>query len=249
LAHKCRDAVRINIWRDATGEARRILYDKRHFWSKLEDPDPFKSESIFLFDNPLPKLFKANELFKSFVGIFAVAKDTADAQQLFELWTVKANDMLEYFGTFIETVRKHYDEIFAYPEEAATNGIAEAQNRSIRATINQGRRFGWRGAANKMACKMEVTRQRSAEYLLDIASSDHNINIEEDDFNGLSKTALKHLQRAIRLQTSNVTEIPAGDSAAELSVDASLLRSKRMAEIAGKRKPRIDRKSKDSGDD
>jgi transposase len=162
LVDACRESVRIDAGRLATGDAKAMLRDRKHFWSRLSDP-AWEGTQCDLFSE-IPSVMEAHNTYMTFLNFWQLAHDPREASRLFDFWVERIPlGVRPYFESFIQAIEKRRDEVFQYFATGATAGPTEAVNRNIAAELYKGRGYSEQGLAARMKVKGEVKRLRQVD--------------------------------------------------------------------------------------
>lgn len=162
---ECREQVRVDAWKIATGDAKAILHDRKHFWQSLDNPAAWDGQQSGLFQT-MPSIMEAHNTYKAFLSFWRSARNSREATSLFDFWAGHIpTGVAPYFEQFIKAVNERRDEVFQYFETGATAGPTEAENRNIQAELDKGRGYSYEGLAARMRVKDELKRQRKLEDL------------------------------------------------------------------------------------
>jgi hypothetical protein len=162
---ECREQVRIDAWKIATGDTKEILHDRKHFWQRLDKPAEWGGQQTDLFET-MPSIMEAHNTYKAFLSFWRSARNSREASSLFDFWAdhIPAS-VRSYFEQFIDAVNKRRDEVFQYFQTGATAGPTEAVNRNIQAELDKGRGYSYEGLAARLKVRDEVKRQRQLDAL------------------------------------------------------------------------------------
>jgi transposase len=164
LIDGCRESVRIDAGRLATGDAKVMLRDRKHFWSLLSDP-AWEGTQRGLFSE-IPSIREAHNTYITFLSFWRLAHDPREASRLFDFWIEQIPaGVRPYFQSFIQAIEKRRDEVFQYFATGASAGPTEAVNRNIAAELYKGRAYAEEGLAARMKVKDEVKRIRQIDAL------------------------------------------------------------------------------------
>lgn len=164
---ECREQVRIDAWKIASGDAKDILHNRKHFWKRLDEPAAWHGQQPDLFQG-MPSVMEAHNAYKAFLSFWRSARNSREASRLFEFWAEHISaGVRPYFEQLIKAVNERRDEVFQYFETGATAGPTEAVNRNIQAELDKGRGYSDEGLAARMRVKEELKRQRKREDMLD----------------------------------------------------------------------------------
>lgn len=160
---ECREQIRVDAWHIATGDAKAILHDRKHFWTNLDKPAAWDGQQSDLFQT-MPSIMEAHNTYKAFLSFWRSARNSREATSLFDFWTehIPAG-VRSYFEQFIRAVNERRDEVFRYFDTRATAGPTEAVNRNIQAELDKGRGYSYEGLAARLKAKDEVKRQRQLD--------------------------------------------------------------------------------------
>jgi len=162
---ECREQVRIDAWKIATGDAKAMLRDRKQFWQSLDKPAAWDGQQSDLFQT-MPSIMEAHYTYKAFLSFWRSARNSREATSLFDFWADHIPSAVEpYFEQFINAVNERRDEVFQYFETGATAGPTEAVNRNIQAELDKGRGYSYEGLTARMKVKDEVKRQRQLDAL------------------------------------------------------------------------------------
>lgn len=162
---ECREQVRIDSWKIATGDAKSILHDRGHFWQSLDNPAGWDGQQSDLFQG-MPSVMEAHSTYKTFLSFWRSARNSREASSLFDFWAEHIPAGIKsYFEQFIKAVNERRDEVFQYFATRATAGPTEAVNRNVQAELDRGRGYSYVGLATRMRVKGEIKRQRQLEEL------------------------------------------------------------------------------------
>lgn len=140
------DSVRAAICKGIKANERRDLKHSRFLMLRNhEDLSTKQGQDLKRLFNDYPKLENIYLLKESFRDIYANAKSSTEARQMFSEWCAacKENEITAY-DSFINTVNEWADEIFAYfdyPDMERTNAQTESLNRKIRTIARDGRGY------------------------------------------------------------------------------------------------------------
>jgi hypothetical protein len=162
---ECREQVRVDAWKIATGDAKAILHDRKHFWGRLDNPAAWEGQQSDLFQG-MPSVMEAHSTYKAFLSFWRSAQNSREATSLFDFWAehIPAG-VSSYFEQFIKAVNERRDEVFQYFQTGATAGPTEAVNRNVQAELDKGRGYSYEGLATRMKVKDELKRQRQLQDL------------------------------------------------------------------------------------
>ena len=162
---ECREQVRVDAWKIATGDAKAILHDRKHFWQSLDKPAAWDGQQSDLFQT-MPSIMEAHYTYKAFLSFWRSARNSREATSLFDFWADHIpGGVKRYFDPFIDAVNERRDEVFQYFQTGATAGPTEAVNRNVQAELDKGRGYSYEGLADRMRVKDELKRKRQLEEL------------------------------------------------------------------------------------
>ncbi len=180
LLDECRESVRIDAWRLATGDAKAILHDRKHFWSRLNDPAAWDGTQCDLF-NESPSIMEAHNTYRTFLSFWHSARSAREASRLFDFWVERIPlGVKPYFESFIQAIEKRRDEVLMYFATGATAGPTEAVNRNIQAEIYKGRGYSDEGLATRMKVKGEIKREQQIDAQNGEGDTDEDIMRQRD---------------------------------------------------------------------
>jgi hypothetical protein len=164
---ECRERVRIDAWKIATGDAKAILHDRKHFWQQLDKSGAWSGQQSDLFQ-AMPSVLEAHNTYKAFLSFWRSARNSREATSLFDFWAehIPAG-VAHYFAQFIDSLNERRDDVFLYFETGATAGPTEATNRNIQAELDKGRGYSSEGLAARMRVKEAFKRLKQLEVLHD----------------------------------------------------------------------------------
>ena len=162
---ECREQVRVDAWKIATGDAKAILHDRKHFWQSLDKPAAWDGQQSDLFQT-MPSIMEAHYTYKAFLSFWRSARNSREATSLFDFWADHIpGGVKRYFDPFIDAVNERRDEVFQYFQTGATAGPTEAVNRNVQAELDKGRGYSYEGLTDRMRVKDELKRKRQLEEL------------------------------------------------------------------------------------
>lgn len=162
---ECREQVRVDAWKIATGDAKAILHDRKHFWQSLDKPAAWDGQQSDLFQT-MPSIMEAHNTYKAFLSFWRSARNSREATSLFDFWAGHIpTGVAPYFEQFIKAVNERRDEVFQYFETGATAGPTEAVNRNIQAELDKGRGYSYEGLAARLKARDEVKRQQQLDVM------------------------------------------------------------------------------------
>jgi len=181
LLDECRETVRTDAWRLATGEAKAMLHDRKHFWQNVNNPRGWGGVQDDLF-NEVPSIMQAHNTYKALLAFWHSARSPREASRLFDLWVEHIPiGVKRYFESFIQAIEKRRDEVFEYFATGATAGPTEAVNRNIQAELGKGRGYSSEGLAARMKVKGEVKRQQQIVALDDEGDTEEDITRQREE--------------------------------------------------------------------
>ena len=222
---ECREQVRVDAWHIATGDAKAILRDRKHFWQSLDKPAAWDGQQSDLFTT-MPSIMEAHNTYKAFLSLWRSARNSREATRLFDFWAehIPAG-VRPYFEQFIKAVDERRDEVFQYFETGATAGPTEAVNRNIQAELDKGRGYSYEGLATRMKVMDELKRQRQLKELngdgdmADKICRQQEVQLSTEGSLARSKKMRKQLAE-VAAKSSAPTHRPARE--ARLSSDSSM---------------------------
>lgn len=159
--HEAREAVRLDAFQRATGDAKNALRGHKDFWREVSQRDWVGQQADLFAEGPL--IAEANRAYLNFVDWWRYARTPIEAAEHFDFWAGNLPDSIgPFFQGFIDNIRKLSDEVFGYHATGITSGSGEAVNRNLQDLIDRGRHFSDEGLNAKMQVREDLKRRSAA---------------------------------------------------------------------------------------